>query len=46
MLRTGAAISEQLGATGDALAHRSVTEVAELEEVRRAYAAGQRRSNA
>jgi IclR family transcriptional regulator, acetate operon repressor len=35
MLRTGAAISEQLGATGKALDHRSATEVMELEQDRR-----------
>lgn len=46
MLRTGAAISEQLGATGKVLEHRSVTAVAELERARRDKAAGQPRSNA
>ncbi|MBU8820806.1 IclR family transcriptional regulator [Mycolicibacterium goodii] len=46
MLRTGAAISEQLGATGKVLEHRSVTAVAELERARREKAAGQPRSNA
>jgi IclR family acetate operon transcriptional repressor len=36
MLRTGAAISEQLGATGKTLDHRSVAEVVELEQTRQA----------
>lgn len=35
MLRTGAAVSEQLGATGKMLEQRSVTEVVELEQARR-----------
>lgn len=35
MLRTGAAISEQLGASGKRLDHRSVTDVVELEQERR-----------
>ena len=39
MLRTGAAISEQLGATGKALDHRSVTNLVELEQERRQTAA-------
>lgn len=46
MLRTGAAISEQLGATGKVLEHRSVTAVAELERARRDKVAAQPRSNA
>jgi IclR family acetate operon transcriptional repressor len=35
MLRTGAAISEQLGATSDAIATRALAEVIELERTRR-----------
>jgi hypothetical protein len=38
MLRTGAAISEQLGATGDAIATRALADVIELERTRRASA--------
>lgn len=40
MLRTSTAISEQLGATGKVLEHRSVTGVAQLEEKRRADGSG------
>lgn len=40
MLRTGAAISEQLGATGAVLEQRSESEIAELERMRREAGGG------
>lgn len=45
MLTTGAAISEQLGAAGEILEHRSVTAVAQLEQERRNKSIGQRPNN-